>query len=90
MSQKTDWDEVSYVIRSTPREFVIKSLCEGPKTPGEIRDETEIDIAHISRGVTQLQERGLTELLVDENTKKGRLYGLTDEGQEVAEAVESR
>ena len=84
---QTDWDAVSQVICSQYRETVIKALHERPQTPSEIDHD---QMPHISRALQYLREAGLVELLVPEDRKKGRIYGLTERGREVAEAVEAR
>lgn len=78
------WDEVGYVISSEYRKEIMRHLSEGPKTPSAMaKPNTDIPIPHVSRALKNLRERDLVELLVEEERKKGRLYGLTDEGEEV-------
>lgn len=91
MSQDIDYDELSFVISSRYRIAVMKSLLEQPKTPSEMSDgDDSPGIAHISRALQRLKDRGLVELLVSEDRKKGRIYALTDEGTPIAEEVERR
>jgi len=85
-----DYNRVGSVVASKYRKQTVLALKGGPKIPSEIADESDSDIAHISRAITELANNDITELLVDESTKKGRLYGLTSEGEEVAEVVEDR
>lgn len=85
------WDEAGYVISSKYRIEVMKRLAEGPKTPSAMaRPNSDIPIAHVSRALTNLRERDLVELLVEEERKKGRLYGLTDEGEKVWDVVKDQ
>lgn len=79
-----DWPAVGYIRSSRYRIEVIEALDEQPKTPSTIADETGSGIAHISRALSSLRERDLVELLVPEGRKKGRIYGLTDDGEAVA------
>jgi DNA-binding MarR family transcriptional regulator len=90
MSNSINYDAVSFAIRSKFRKIALKALADGPATPSDIEKRTETDIAHISRALGELRERGLVELLVSEDTQKGRFYGLTDEGREVADIVQER
>ena len=46
-------------------------------------------VAHISRALQRLRERSLVELLVSEDRKKGRVYGLTERGSAVWETIEA-
>lgn len=91
MSQQIDYDSVSFVISSSYRETVVEALSEQSQTPSEINQRNgEPGIAHVSRALNELREKKLVELLVSEDTKKGRIYGLTEDGEAVAEEVKSR
>lgn len=90
MSDATDanGELMASLIGSTYRRRVVESLrAGGPATPSQLERRTGVDISHMSRALQQLREVGGVELLVPEDTKKGRLYGLTDEGREAAEVV---
>lgn len=84
----TDWDEISYVISSSYRVAVLQRLSEGPSTPSQVASETGISISHVSRALGGLRDRSLVELLVSEDRKKGRVYGITDRGVEVWHTIE--
>ena len=84
-----DWDEVSFVISSRYRVTVIKRLAVGPSTPSQIASDADVGIAHVSRALQRLRERSLVDLLVSEDRKKGRVYGLTDRGRTVWETIEA-
>lgn len=86
-----DWDLISYVIRSQYRTDVLSRLAEGPATPSRIATDKEIAIAHVSRALSGLRDgdHDLVELLVSEDQRKGRVYGLTDEGEQVWDRLES-
>lgn len=83
------WDEVGYVISSEYRKKVMAEVAGGPKTPSSISKATDIEIPHVSRSLTQLREKELIELL-NPNAEKGRLYALTDQGEEVWGAVKEQ
>lgn len=80
-----DWDRVGYVTASQYREIVLLELRERPQKPTDLATATDCDIANISRALTQLADEGVVDLLVSEDRKKGRIYGLTDAGERVAE-----
>lgn len=86
----TDWDAVSYVIASDYRTKIMVALLSGAKTPTELVDATELDMTYVSRTLRDLKDKDLVELLVPEETNKGRLYGLTDGGEEIAGVVKER
>lgn len=78
-------NSASTVIASGYRVRVVEALQEGPRTPTEITEETGMKIAHVSRSLSKLRGEGIVSLLVPEDRKKGRLYGLTDLGRDVYE-----
>jgi DNA-binding MarR family transcriptional regulator len=85
----SDWDEVSYVISSRYRIKTLQHLAEGPATPSQIASDESVGISHVSRALQELRDRSLSELLVSENRKKGRVYGVTEKGREVWETIEA-
>lgn len=89
MTDSDPWDDVSYVISSRYRIATLRRLADGPATPSLIADETELSIAHVSRALQELRDTDLVTLLVSEQRRKGRVYGITDEGLEVWETIEA-
>ena len=85
-----DWDAVSFVISSQYRVAVMRRLSESPATPARIAEDADVGIAHISRALQELRERGLVELLVSEECRKGRVYGMTEDGARVWEQIETQ
>ncbi len=55
----------------------------GPAQPSEIATSVSRPLPHISRSIAELRDRDLIDLLVPEDTLKGRLYGLTPTGRDV-------
>lgn len=88
MSDK--WDVIGFVISSDYRVVVIRRLDEGPATPSQIASDVDVGIAHVSRVLKELRERGLVELLVPEDRKKGRVYGITTEGKNIWQTIEAQ
>lgn len=86
-----DWDMISFVVRSQYRVAVLERLAEGPATPSRIASDKDIAIAHVSRALGGLREdeRDMVELLVSEDQKKGRVYGITDRGERVWDRLQS-
>ena len=85
----TKWDEISFVISSRYRVAVLQRLAEGPATPSQIATDTDITITHISRALGGLRDRSMVELLVSEDRKKGRLYGITENGEQIWTQIET-
>jgi len=82
-----DWDSVSYVISSKYRVETLVELYDRPRTPSKIAEENELSTAHVSRALKELREKGMVELLVSDNQKKGRVYGITEKGKSIAPNV---
>ncbi|WP_318571116.1 winged helix-turn-helix domain-containing protein [Salinigranum marinum] len=85
----TDWDLIGYVISSTHRVAVLRRLATGPATPSQIAADTSISISHVSRALGELREKSLVDLLVSEERKKGRVYSITTDGEEVWNTIEA-
>lgn len=85
----TDWDDVSFVISSRYRVAVLKRLADGPSTPSQVASDEDVGIAHVSRALQRLRERSLVDLLVSEDRKKGRVYGLTEQGRVIWDKIEA-
>lgn len=77
------WDDIGFVISSQYRVAVLRRLADGPATPSRIADGSGLAISHISRSLGKLRDRELVELLVSEDQKKGRVYGITERGERV-------
>lgn len=78
-----DWERAGDVIASQYRTAVLKRLAGSPAIPSKIAAQTGVDISHVSRALSQLREDDLVELLVAEERRKGRVYGITEEGADV-------
>jgi DNA-binding MarR family transcriptional regulator len=83
----TDYEAASTITSSIYRQAAMSVLSEGAATPTQIAAATDHDISHISRALTDLTDRDLVELVVPEDTKKGRLYALTEAGEAAVDAM---
>ena len=75
--------EISYVKISKYRTRVMKTLEGEVKIPSQIAKDSDILQNHISATLQQLKEYDLVECINPE-VRKGRLYRLTDAGEDVA------
>lgn len=82
-----DYDKYSYVTNSKYRVTVFEWLDKGPMKPSMIAEKSGHDISHISRALQELRDGGLVELMVSEDKKKGRIYALSDKGDNMADDV---
>lgn len=89
MSADIDWDSVGYIKASSHRQGVASVLSNGPAIPTEIAEQAGMEVTHVSRVLRELRDRGLAELLVPEDRHKGRIYGLTEDGENVTAQMHS-
>ena len=80
-------NEYGFILASKYRTKIIKSLSESPKIPSQIGRETGIRTHHISATLKPLKEHGIVEC-VNPEAKKGRLYRLTDLGEELSKKLD--
>ena len=79
--------EISYVKISQYRTKVMKSLDGDVKIPTVIAKDSEIRPNHISKVLAELKAHELVECINPE-VRKGRLYRLTDKGDEIVKNLE--
>lgn len=84
-----EWDEIGYVISSRYRVITLQRLSVGPATPSQIASDESVGIAHVSRALQDLRERNHVDLLVSDDRKKGRVYGLTEYGERIWDTIET-
>lgn len=83
----TDYEAASAITSSVYRQATMTVLSAGAATPVQIAAATDHGISQISRALSDLRERTLVELVVPEETKKDRLYALTDKGETAMAAM---
>ena len=76
-----------FIKMSKNREKVLKALKGETFNPTEISKKTGIHRNNVSRTLSQLREKELVRLLNPE-TKRGRLYELTKDGERVLELID--
>ena len=79
--------EMSYVEISKYRVKVMKALEDDVKIPSQIAKDSEIRQNHISKVLSELKAHELVECINPE-VRKGRLYRLTDKGDEIVKNLE--
>lgn len=83
-----DWKKYGYVLSSTYRQKIVLSLKEGPKTPKQISLESRLHLSHVSYVLKDLGNNSIVKCLTPD-LRKGKLYGLTKDGKEVADRIGS-
>ena len=79
--------EMSYVKISQYRTKVMKALEDDIKIPSKIAKDSDIRQNHISKVLAELRAHELVECINPE-VRKGRLYRLTDKGNELVKNIE--
>ncbi|MDO5848419.1 MAG: winged helix-turn-helix domain-containing protein [Methanobrevibacter sp.] len=71
-----------FIKQSPNRTKVLKSIGNDVLKPTDITNKTNIHINNVSRSLKQMKEKNIVYLL-NPNSKKGRLYKLTEDGVNV-------
>ena len=77
-----DAEIIEFVKRSQYRQRVLTSLDGNVLMPKEIAKRSDIKTNHVSKVLSELKNKELVELINPE-ARKGRLYRLTDLGNEI-------
>lgn len=80
-------ETIEFVQRSNYRQNVLKALKNDVLIPTEIAKRSNIKTNHVSKVLAELKNKGLIEIINPE-VRKGRLYRLTDVGDEIVEYLE--
>ncbi|MDE1867674.1 MAG: helix-turn-helix transcriptional regulator [Thaumarchaeota archaeon] len=75
------WNDVSYVIASKTRRSIISKL-DTPRTPTFLAKELDLNLANISRALTELEDKDIVVCLTPKQ-KVGKIYSLTKKGKDV-------
>lgn len=86
MNQNEIYDLIGYIVASEYRVNVLKSLTEDIKVPSVIAEEINLRTNHVSNVLRELKDKDLV-ICLNEDAKKGRLYKITQRGEEVLELL---
>ena len=75
------WDEISYVIASKTRKSIVIRL-DTPRTPTFLAKDLSINLANVSRALTELEEKKVVVCLTPKQ-KVGKIYSLTKKGKDI-------
>lgn len=81
------WDEISYTVASKTRKSVVLKLIV-PRTPTFLANNLKINLANISRALTELEEKGIVICLTPDQ-RVGKIYSLTKKGNEVISTIKT-
>ena len=77
---------ISLLKSSEYRLKIIKAIGKETITPSEIAEKIGIRLNHVSMFLKELKENNLVKCL-NEDTRKGRLYELTELGQDAIDKL---
>lgn len=83
-----DIEKLGWLKASEYRKNILIAINGKRLTPKEIAGETEYYLSHVSNTLSDLEDKNLTECLTP-SRNKGRIYVLTDEGQEMLRELQS-
>jgi len=83
------WEKVGYIMASKYRQLIIEKLSKKNYLPSILAKETNIKFSHISRSLKELSDKNLVECM-NKDSKKGKIYALTELGKEVSELMKNR
>ena len=70
----------SFIKSSKNRQKVINSIGNSVKTPSDISNDTDLRLNYVSMMLGELKEKDIVVCL-NEDSKRGRFYSLTDDGE---------
>lgn len=77
--------DAGFISSSKHRVAVVRRLYDSPALPKQIKNDTSREYSRVSEALNSLEEQELVELLSPDERKKGRLYALTEQGEEAWE-----
>jgi DNA-binding MarR family transcriptional regulator len=87
-THEVDGELLATVSASEVRQDILQTLLENnTQTPSDLADATGRHISKVSRALSELRDAGGVELLVPDDTKRGRVYGPTDAGRAVVNTL---
>jgi predicted transcriptional regulator len=75
------WDDIGYVLASKNRRTVL-ALLENPRVPTTLAKNSNLNLANVSRTLSELNRRGLVICLTPKK-RVGRIYTTTKKGKDV-------
>lgn len=79
--------KLSYVNISSYRKKTVKALKDEVKIPTQIAKDSGIRTNHISKVLSELKSKEIVEC-INEEARKGRLYRLTNVGEDIVKNIE--
>lgn len=81
------YELLAWIKASDHRKDILTTLQKGPENTTHFKEKWNVATADVPRRyINELRNRGLVECLTPDR-KRYRLYGLTDEGEDLAEGL---
>jgi predicted transcriptional regulator len=81
------WDDISYVVASKTRKSIVLKL-ETPRTPTFIAKDLNLNLANVSRSLSELENKGMIVCLTPDQ-RTGKIYSLTKKGNKALETIKN-
>ena len=81
------WEEISFVVASKTRKLIILKL-DTPRTPTILAKVLSVNLANISRSLSELEEKGMVICLTPEQ-RMGKIYSLTKKGIKASDTIKN-
>ncbi len=78
---KTEYDDISFIVRNKHRKRVFEAL-DKPKTPTQLAKELDLDVGFVSNLIIDLLKRMFIECL-SPHEKRHRFYKITKKGKKI-------
>lgn len=86
--EKINWNNISFIERGKQRKAVL-NLLDKPKTPTQIKKESNLHFNTISRALIELEKAGFVTCLTPKQ-KLCRFYEITNKGKKIKEVLNKR
>ena len=82
------WEEIGYIMASKYRKNIVEKLSNKNYMPSFLAKEINVQLSHVSRALKELEDKNIVKCL-NEKSKKGRIYSLTELGKKLSQIIES-
>jgi predicted transcriptional regulator len=86
IKSKTNWEELSKILRSKNNILILDSLCFSEFTPTKLAHKNKIHKSVVSKSLKTLLNTKTISCLTP-NESKGKLYQITPKGKKIIEKI---
>lgn len=79
-------EKLGWIKLSKHRKKIVKDISYSLKIPTEISKSTDLSKSEVSRTLKDLKDKNIVVCL-NEESHRGRVYSLTDEGKEILDYI---